>query len=721
MSRVVLRVGERALLPEGTAYVSRVHFDGYTLTGADGEKHVPWTELKSFHAFHEDGERAIHRSLSPWWEMLPEDARQVARMRLEVVQEVLTGFRAGCVELAREGEPFWPFGPTHGIAMAQRYEHMAAQITREQESDRAYQRRVEKGELQDSGCSSSTVKSWVRAYRDHKLKGLVDKRSMRRSLGFEVLDPQFREAILEVVETFDGDRSAVNNKEIIRLARVAMKKAGRTSYAQPARATGEFVSWMMKERGQTTRAQRSNAIRKTSGHTHFPAIRPGQVVAIDATRADVLVWDPLHEQAMSVEVLTALDVATKVILACRVVPKSADAVDAGLLLYDVMRPFHMVVEGSTISDWRWAGLPEVVDFSGVNVVTERGPLSPVGTLQGDHSIPGLLPEAIRCDHGSIFVSDHFRALCDDFGIELLLSRGRRPSDNAHGERVHLTYDAFWQQLPGYKSNNVAGRGRLVEQEPLYTAAELGVLLRRWIALDYHQRWHEGIQIAGEPMARLSPIEYFDALLDLTGRLDLPVHGPYAFLPIKWGTIGHAGVEFSNMVFDSARLDDFRNVRRGQYRPRDRAMPFFCDPHDVSRVWWMDPDTELIHEIPWRGRDLMDAPMTDAVLASVRKRVAARGGNLALNKETAQQRILAELTQLFDEPPSVETRPLRSAALLRVANSERDHAEAQEAQATHETARVAAQAANVTRLPTSPGEATQWSVYDDEWPDLEAGS
>jgi transposase InsO family protein len=675
--RVVLEVGERVLLPDGLGAVTQIARDGYSIAHASGQvRDVAWSELTPFAPLHPDGERAVHRQLSPWWEMLDEPTRQDARMRLGVVLEITTGFREGVPELARDGEPFSPFGPTFGASIQERLERMADQLTRERENDRCIEQRVASGELKDAAVSASTIKNWLRAYQQRGLFGLVDGRRMRRSLGFEVLDPDFRAAILEIVETFDGDRSAVNNKEILRRARVAMKKAGKVSYPQSARAAGEFVSWLFKERGHTTRAQRSNAIRGTSGKTHFPAIRPGQVIAIDATRADVLVWDPLHERAMSVEILTALDVATRCVLACRVVPKSADAVDAGLLLYDVMRPFHMVVEGTQVSDWRWAGIPETVDLGGL-AEAERGPLAPAGTLHGCHTIPAVYPEGIRCDHGSIFVSAHFRALCDDLGIDLLLSRGRRPSDNAHGERIHLTYDAFWQQLPGYKSNNVAGRGRKVEQEPLYTAAELEVLLRRWIALDYHQRWHEGITVPGAPEARLSPIEYFDILLDASGRLDLPVHGPYAFLPIRWGTIGHAGVEFNNMAYDSTRLDDFRNVRIGRYRAEDRAMPFFYDPHDVSRVWWMDPDTEVIHEIPWRGRDRLEAPMTDAVLAAVRKRIARRGGNLALSKRSTEDLILRELTQIMIEPPTPESRAMLSAAARRVELSERDHGEVAE--------------------------------------------
>lgn len=714
--RVVLRVGERVMTPTGLGVVTRVNRDGYAIAHANGQVlDVAWTDLVPFATLHPDGERAIHRQLSPWWEMLSEEARQIARDRLEVVLEITTGFRDGLPELARYGEPFEPYGLSYGVNLHRRCTTMVAELNRERESDRAHQRRIVDGELKDRPAALSTLKKWIADYEAKGILGLVDKRKSRRALGFAVLDPEFRQTIVDIVETFDGDRSAVNNKEILRRARVAMQEAGRVDYAEPARASGEFVSWLFKQRGRTTRAQRSNAIRGTSGKTHFPALRPGQVVAIDATRADVLVWDPLHERAMSVEILTALDVASRCVLACRVVPQSADAIDAGLLLYDVMRPFHLVVEGTEVSEWRWAGVPEVLDLRGV-AETERGPLAPAGTLQGCHVIPPVFPEAIRCDHGSIFVSNHFRSLCDDFGIDLLLSRGRRPSDNAHGERIHLTYDGFWNQLSGYKSNNVAGRGRKVEQEPLYTAGELEVLLRQWIALDYHQHWHEGITVPGAPGARLSPIECFDAMLEATGRIDIPVHGPYAFLPIEWGTIQHDGVEFTNLVYDSARIDAFRNVRKGEYHPRTRAMPFFHDPHDVSRVWWMDPHTEVIHEIPWRGKDRLEAPMTDVLLAAARKRVARRGGNLKLNKRSTEELILREITQIATEPPTRDTRALLSSAARRVEVSQRDHAEAAEAAAQVDEADGVV---TPFRRRDAAGD-TSAPMYDvdEEWPDYD---
>jgi len=348
------------------------------------------------------------------------------------------------------------------------------------------------------------------------------------------------------------------------------------------------------------------------------------------------------------------------------------------------------------------------------VITEFGPVDPGNTLEGEHTIPSVLPGAIRADHGSIFVGAHFRALLRDFGVDLLLSRGTRPTDNSHVERLHETYQRAYQALPGFKGRNVSGRGRRVEHEPLCTAAELEDHLRRWVALDYHQSWHQGLVLPGAPEARMTPIDLFDAMVAMTGRIDVPQSPTllYQFLPVRWGTVRHAGVEFGNLTYDAACLDDFRAVRKGQFRTKDRAMPFFHDPHDVSRVWWADPETGLVHEIPWRGAYLLDAPMTDGVLAHVRGRIRCRGGNLVLNAESTQRMILDELTELTSTPSTREWRALISAAARRVESTARDHAEAQDAQA------AAVQGTNVRRLPERETTPDDLSAYVDEWPDLE---
>ena len=40
---------------------------------------------------------------------------------------------------------------------------------------------------------------------------------------------------------------------------------------------------------------------------------------------------------------------------------------------------------------------------------------------------------------------------------------------------------------------------------------------------------------------------------------------YQFLPIRWGKIDHAGVEFKDLVYDSPILDPYRSVASGHFR------------------------------------------------------------------------------------------------------------------------------------------------------------
>lgn len=462
-----------------------------------------------------------------------------------------------------------------------------------------------------------------------------------------------------------------------------MKENGIDDFQAPQRITGQFLAALKRERGATTRAQKSRKLRQVSGAKHYPAIRPGQVVAIDVTRADNLVYDPLTGRACSVEIITAIDVATRVVLAIRVVPRSANGIEAGLLLYDICRPFSMLVEGTSISDWRWAGLPERLDLRGVPVLAGKRLLAPdFSTLQGEHLIPSVLPDALRCDHGAIFVSKWFRALLAMLGIDLMLNRGGKANDNPHVERWHETIQRGLQQIPGYKGRNTSERGKLVSEEPLLTARQLQAHLRRFVGLDYHRYPHTGIVLPDEEEAQLCPLELWDAMTEVTGRIDVPQQPDliYQFLPVRWGTISHAGVEFKNMVYDSLTvLEPYRSVPVGQFRPGDCAAPFFYDPQDLSRIWFRDPATDRVEPIEWRGSERTVAPMTEAIVDAARRRIRDRGGNGVLNRHSSTRQILAELTQITEAPVKPKLRKELTAARLRVEQAKTDHAEAQRLQ------------------------------------------
>ncbi|MGV0813491.1 transposase [Mycolicibacterium boenickei] len=565
---------------------------------------------------------------------------------------------------------------------------MAAQLSAEAQADRVLQRRLRDGELQSTGIGPTTIRNWLRAWQDRGLRGLVDGRSIRERQGWNVIEPRYRELAEEVLSTLDGNRSVVSQVEIDRRVRVRLAEEGVLEAAKiPQRASSRYISNLLKAKGDNTRAHRSAKLQEACGIEHYPADRPGQVVAIDVTRADNLVFDSLSGKPVSVEIITVIDVATRVVLALRVVPRSANGIEAGLMLYDTCRPLSCFVEGTDVSDWRWCGLPEQFDASEVSVSFGRGPFAPTfSTLQGQHRIPSVNPAAVRCDRGSIFVSEWFCALLRDLRIDLLLSRPHRPTDNPHVERWHETIQRALQQIPGYKGRCVAERGRLVAEEPLLMARELQLHLRRFVALDYHRTGHDGLVLpvpVPDPeahKAKLCPLEMWDAMIEATGRIDVPQRFDliYQFLPMKWLTIGDSGVEHRNLSYDSAAFDGYRNVPVGYFRPEDKAAPFHIDPHDLSRIWFRHPETDRVEPIDWKGASRTLAPLTDTVVKAAARRIRARGGNGVLKRGNATRQITEELGELTVAPSDKERAQL-VAAKLRVEQSRVDHQEAQCAQ------------------------------------------
>jgi putative transposase len=370
------------------------------------------------------------------------------------------------------------------------------------------------------------------------------------------------------------------------------------------------------------------------------------------------------------------------VLAIRVVPKSANGVEAALLTFDVCRPFYMQVKGTAKTDWRWGGLPETLDLTEVPVRVGRTWLSPnFSTLQGEHRVPSVQPDAIHTDHGGIFVSKTFRAVLANLQIDLLLNRGGKANDNPHVERWHETIQRGLQQIPGYKGRNVSQRGRLVSEEPLLTAPQLQLHLRQWIALDYHRTPHTGIILPEQFDADLCPLELWDAMVEMTGRIDVPQTPDliYQFLPVKWGKIGHAGVEFGDLVYDSPVLDPYRSALSEPFRAEDDAAPFFVDPQDMSRIWFRDRESGRVEPIEWRGADRIHAPMAKAIVNVACKRIRDRGGNRVIDRNTATQQILDELTQITATPTRPELRKMVAAARDRVEQDRIDHGESQAAQ------------------------------------------
>ncbi|MFJ2517544.1 hypothetical protein ACIOWF_01130 [Cellulosimicrobium cellulans] len=722
-NRIAISADDRVLLDDGTAVVLHVDRAGIEVRDVRGE--VAWIEWPDLGPVDpivggDPAEAPALRSFADEWNRLDAEARAEAMFRLGVVQEVTTGFRHGHLEFALPGEPSGLFDPGSGHSLTVRCQRMAERL--------GHEARIARGGNVRGSVSVRTVHMWIRQWENAGLLGLVDGRRAKRVEVFSTIPLAWRSVAHEVVAEFDGDVSTVNLREVHRRIKVRLKELGHV-LAVPQRAAGRYVSHLMRAQGETTRAQRSNKLRGVSGTQSFPALLPGQIVAIDVTRSDVMVWCPVRGSACSVEIISAIDVATRMILALRVVPLSADSHDASLLMYDVLRPFSQIVDGTTITDWAWAGVPERIEFyvddadtdqdcSGVEVSCPRTcrSLRTAPGLQGEHTVPGVRPIAVRADHGSIFVSQIFRDLLGRLGIDLALSRTRRPIDDGILERWHETLQRGLQQLPSFKGRNVSERGRMVgvgsDDGPLLTAVELERFLRRWVALDYHRSPHSGLHLPSGERVDMRPVDMFDALLKISGRIHVPQRPDliYDFLPSRWGTVGQAGVEFADLVYDGPELDGLRMVPVGTFRPEDRAMPFFYDPHDVSRVWFRHPEAGRVVEVPWRKAHMIEAPLTETLLQHVRGEVRRRKGGPRLAATVAEDEIIAEVGTLLTGIVPKAWRKRVSAATMRRDAAKRDHDEAKAAMLIAEVA-----TAHPAPLPAQERGATAFSIFAESWP------
>ncbi|MDN5779302.1 MAG: hypothetical protein L0H96_20620, partial [Humibacillus sp.] len=585
--------------------------------------------------------------------------------------------------------------------------------------------------MNDDQQTGRAMMIWDKNWLREGLGAVVDGRSIRNKQGFDALDANFRRIAEEHYRQFDGRRSAISRNEIERRIRLQMKQEGIDIGNLPERLMEEYLSHHWRALGRTTRAHKSRSLRKVSGHESYAAQHPS-ACCTDITRGDNLIWDPIQDRPVSVEVGSMLSISTRVVTAMRIFPRSANGVDVGLLLYDTMRQQSMLVEegpdGPTIDDWRWVGVPDSLDFSGNPARTGRHRAAKPGSaITGEHWVPGITPSSVRSDHGSIYVGKHFRSLLEQFGITLQLSRGKKPSDNPHIERLHETYQRFYQQSPAFKGRGVYERGSwvgVVADEPMCTTEKYLTDFQRFLTLDYHRQPHDGLVLPGARGIRLTPLEYWDALAATTGRVTIPVHPDliYQFLPIIWLTPGHAGVEFKNLTYDSEALEEFRDVRKGTFREQDNAIPFHHDPRDMTRIWFRHPDTDRIHEIGWRGRHLIDAPLVDVLVDHANERIKERGGNRVLKKRTIMLQIIDELGDLTTPKGNDESRTQLSAAHIRWGQAQRDHAEVTEAHRALEIAR----GSNVLRLPSAHPSDTDDPVAvtqanpgwrdDEPWPD-----
>jgi hypothetical protein len=188
------------------------------------------------------------------------------------VREVLTGYRAGVVELAGSDEPQARYDPR--LPLTRRYEAKAREL----------------------GVSLRTVKQWVADFRRDGEAGLAPRKRLPETSTGRV-DQRWTDTALEVMVEHTGESTPSRTMVIDRANARVLARFGEGVVKVPSRATAFRVLEELERRHPTFRlsAKRNRDIadRPDGVYGKLRPTRPGEYVLMDSTRLDVFALDPV--------------------------------------------------------------------------------------------------------------------------------------------------------------------------------------------------------------------------------------------------------------------------------------------------------------------------------------------------------------------------------------------------------------------------------------------
>ncbi|WP_326619669.1 helix-turn-helix domain-containing protein [Streptomyces decoyicus] len=523
---------------------------------------------------------------------LREDERRALLERAEHVREVLTGYRSGSSELAGQGEPRPEYAP--GEPLEAKYTAKAAEL----------------------GVGARSVRRWVTVFREHGEAGLAPKKGRASALGASA-DERWVETALEVmVEHTDTSRPS-RTMVIERTRARVIARFGPEVVPQPSRATAFRILEDLERRHPlfrlSTKRNRDIADRPEGVYGKLRPTRPGEYLLMDSTRLDVFAFDPLTVKWVQAELTVAMDWYTRCITGVRLAPVSTKSVDVSAVLYQCFRPRQAGRDWPRHAVWPEHGIPRTV------LVDVEGATGP------GLASPPLVPETLVVDHGKVYVSEHLTSVCRRMGISIQPARLRTGRDKGPVERFFRTLrEDLLQALPGYKGPDIHSRGEDPEREAFFFLDELEEIIREWTATIYHCRPHSSLVDPGLPGLRMSPAQMFEHGMARAGHIEVPRDRDLAFefLPTKWRTIQHYGVEIDGRRYRGPGLPPAGAKSPYTYRGKHDHWPFQVNPDDITKIYFRDRDRTW-HALTWEHAPGIQMPLSEEALAFARNLAAKK--------------------------------------------------------------------------------------------------
>ncbi|ONI49955.1 MULTISPECIES: DDE-type integrase/transposase/recombinase [unclassified Streptomyces] len=505
-------------------------------------------------------------------------------VKVQHIQEILTGYRLGDAALALDGEPRADFMP--GIPLLHRYAVKAAEL----------------------GVGVTTIRRWTAAFRKAGPVGLVKDRPVRSVV--ERADHRWVEMAEEVLKAHVKSSRPVRGLVLTEIEERLVAKHGAGTVPLPASTMGyellRHLSTGTNAFEGSTKGKRSIAEAPQGTYGRLRATRPGEYVVLDTNSLDVFAMESLTCRWVRCELTVAMDLYSRCILGLRLTPVSTKSVDVAGVLYETVRPR----EPRSGEPLPYAGVPSTVVVDAQKLVDQHGqPL-----------LPTVATETIIFDHGKVYLSNHIRSVCAKLRISLQPARPRTPTDKPVERWFRTLNQGLLAALPGYKGSDVHSRGEKVEDEAFFFLDELEAVIRDWITTVYHRRHHRGLCIPEVPGLKLSPLEMFEHGVTRAGPLRIPLrpHLALDFLEEFRVPVHHYGVDIDGLRYNGDGLDGYRN-QPSPYRGVDAGKwPVAVDSGDITKAYFQDPHTRAWHVLNWEHAAALGMPVSREALGYARR-------------------------------------------------------------------------------------------------------
>ncbi|GAB3726590.1 DDE-type integrase/transposase/recombinase [Hymenobacter agri] len=438
---------------------------------------------------------------------------------------------------------------------------------------------------QQHGLGRATVYRWLKLYaRAQTVSGLVRQKPGPYK-GLRRLTPKVEELVEQCIQTHYLTLQQKRPSQVLREIQLLCYQAG--VKAPSAKAVNRRISDVPTEervrrrRGADVARNLYSSIKgRLTGDDY-----PHAFVQIDHATADVDLVDETYRMVVGRPFLTlAIDVYSRMVLGFYLSFEHPGAAGTGLCMVHAFLPKHgYLAEKGIAGEWPCQG--------GIKVLHTDNAREFKGTMLG-------------------------RA-CKKYGIRREHRPPRVPHMGGHIERGLRTFLQEMHILPGTTNSNSKAKGHYDSTKyAALTLAEFEKWFVVYLVNVYHNTLHDGI--GQVPIAR-----YRRGIADLAER-DRPrcavneLQLRLDFMPAEERVITREGIQIGYIHYNSHILQRFR----GPGAHSKEKFLFKKDPRDISHIYFLDPDTNIYHKIPYRNRGYPS--MTQHEYVAVRRMLRQQG-------------------------------------------------------------------------------------------------